>query len=60
MFVTAYDRYALRAFDVHAVDYLLKPFTGEAFQDGGVARARTDRAARKTADAGLATLADER
>jgi two-component system LytT family response regulator len=26
VFVTAYDRYAVRAFDVHAVDYLLKPF----------------------------------
>jgi two-component system, LytTR family, response regulator len=27
VFTTAYDNYALRAFDVHAVDYLLKPFT---------------------------------
>ena len=32
VFVTAYDRYALRAFDVHAVDYLLKPFDRERFQ----------------------------
>lgn len=29
IFVTAYDRYAIRAFEVHAVDYLLKPFTAE-------------------------------
>ena len=27
IFVTAFDKYALRAFEVHAVDYLLKPFT---------------------------------
>ena len=29
IFVTAYDEYALRAFEVHAVDYLLKPFSKE-------------------------------
>src|SRR5688500_1629594 len=33
VFVTAYDRYALRAFEVHALDYLLKPFDDERFQD---------------------------
>jgi len=31
VFVTAYDEYALRAFDVHAVDYLLKPIEHERF-----------------------------
>jgi two-component system LytT family response regulator len=31
IFVTAYDEYALRAFDVNAVDYLLKPFDDERF-----------------------------
>src|SRR5207253_6482031 len=29
VFVTAYDKYALRAFEIHAVDYLLKPFSAE-------------------------------
>jgi two-component system LytT family response regulator len=29
IFVTAYDKYAVRAFDIHAVDYLLKPFSSE-------------------------------
>jgi len=31
VFVTAYDRYAIEAFDAHAIDYLLKPFTRERF-----------------------------
>jgi two-component system, LytTR family, response regulator len=31
VFVTAYDRHALRAFDLHAVDYLLKPFDRSRF-----------------------------
>lgn len=31
VFVTAYDVYAMRAFDLHAVDYLLKPYDGERF-----------------------------
>jgi two-component system LytT family response regulator len=32
VFVTAYDKFALRAFEIHAVDYLLKPFDRERFQ----------------------------
>lgn len=31
VFVTAYDQYAIRAFEVHALDYLLKPFPDERF-----------------------------
>jgi two-component system LytT family response regulator len=39
VFITAYDQYALRAFEVHAVDYLLKPFSAERFAEA-IERAR--------------------
>ncbi|MEP7383169.1 MAG: LytTR family DNA-binding domain-containing protein [Gemmatimonadota bacterium] len=39
IFVTAYDQYALNAFDVAAVDYLVKPFDDERFEQS-LARAR--------------------
>jgi two-component system LytT family response regulator len=40
VFVTAYDEFALRAFEVHAVDYLLKPFSRERLAEA-LARARS-------------------
>ena len=44
VFVTAFDKYALRAFDVHALDYLLKPFDRERFgQALGRARQQLER-----------------
>ncbi len=39
IFTTAHDQYALKAFDLHAVDYLLKPFSQQRF-DEAIARAR--------------------
>src|SRR5437762_9695853 len=47
IFVTAYDQYALRAFEVHAVDYLLKPFSPERLVEAlDRARARLQRGER--------------
>jgi len=40
IFVTAFDQYALKAFEFHALDYLLKPFDRERFSDA-LDRART-------------------
>jgi two-component system, LytTR family, response regulator len=54
VFVTAFDRYAMRAFDVHAIDYLLKPFSAARFQLA-LARARERIRMRRT-DAGLVSL----
>src|SRR5438876_5981650 len=43
IFVTAYDKYALRAFEIHAVDYLLKPFSAERLREAlNRARLRSD------------------
>jgi two-component system, LytTR family, response regulator len=49
IFVTAYDKYALRAFEVHALDYLLKPFDTERFTKA-LERARTQIERRSISD----------
>ncbi|HJZ69824.1 MAG TPA: LytTR family DNA-binding domain-containing protein [Blastocatellia bacterium] len=49
IFITAYDQYAVRAFEVYALDYLLKPFDRERF-DKAVSRAK-DQIARERSDA---------
>lgn len=45
VFVTAYDQHAIRAFDVNAVDYVVKPYTSERFHEA-VNRAMTRIASR--------------
>src|SRR3954471_22541789 len=47
IFVTAYDRYTLRAFEVHALDYLLKPFE-EARLTAALERAKRELEFRRT------------
>lgn len=57
IFITAYDQYAIRAFDVHAVDYLLKPFSSERLTEAlDRARKKIDRG-EPVAIAGLAAEA---
>ena len=60
IFVTAYDEYALQAFEVHAIDYLLKPFDRERFQKAlGHARDQLRRNRTGAPDARLAQLLEE-
>lgn len=53
IFATAYDQYAIRAFEFHALDYLLKPFSQERF-DQALAHARANLG--KGGDAAVAQL----
>ena len=56
IFVTAYDQHALKAFQVRALDYLLKPFDRERFQDA-LQRARAHFQRAETGDLGRRLLA---
>jgi two-component system LytT family response regulator len=59
IFVTAYDQYAVRAFDVHALDYVLKPIEGERFRRAlDRARERLERTGDDVAERIAAALGD--
>jgi two-component system LytT family response regulator len=56
IFVTAYDQYAMKAFEVHALDYLLKPFSRERFESA-LSRAKSQRPEMRAEPASLAASA---
>lgn len=61
IFVTAFDQYALKAFEVHALDYLLKPFTDQRFEEA-LRQAKTNielREINKLSQSLLALLAEQ-
>ena len=58
IFVTAFDHYALRAFDVHALDYVVKPVEAARF-DRALSHARQRITERRSAEDGLTNLIRE-
>ena len=56
IFTTAYESYAIRAFELHALDYLLKPFDRRRF-DKALSRAKARLLSARTSDVGQQTLA---
>ncbi|MFZ6645420.1 LytR/AlgR family response regulator transcription factor [Undibacterium sp. TJN25] len=59
IFITAYDEYAVKAFDVHALDYLLKPVRAARLEEA-ILRASRIRAGSRQADAAIATAPERR
>jgi two-component system LytT family response regulator len=59
VFVTAYDEYALGAFEVHALDYVLKPYSAERFKSALV-HARQHLSTRRAPGSGSQSPAAER
>ncbi len=58
IFTTAFDEYAIKAFDIHAVDYLLKPFNKERF-DKAIARWKEMRPKTDITPALLETISEQ-
>jgi two-component system, LytTR family, response regulator len=60
IFITAYDQYALKAFDARAVDYLMKPFSRERLSEAvGRAKAHTERNSSQELRTALVSLVRE-
>jgi two-component system LytT family response regulator len=60
IFITAFDRYALKAFEAHAVDYLMKPFSGERLHEAMErARGAVDKSSSKDLKVALHALLED-